>query len=339
MQYSHTQGRARIFARMIMALVMLVITLPGWSQYHRRSALAEGDHYHFGYVSGHVGYSMLTMHATGVMPAGSVGGGFGLGYEYRNSGLWANVGLQLSFHRSELRRDPYSTYTHNTDPDYDPFKDPKYEAYRGMDTQGKSALFIYDVKQSDQIEWNFLDIPVLLGYYTHGFHIGAGLKVSYAISARSRTTGSYELKAMNEDYYNAINPVIFQNLPSEGYTTYPIQKHSQANRLNVGVGLIGEIGYDLLSSAPFNSRICHVLKLSFYFEYGLNNLAKGNETGKRSIEINPQDVRQAVINPYLNTIDSPARPVPFFAGVKITYMIGGSRTARSGFHHGCMCYN
>jgi hypothetical protein len=319
--------------------MIMVLASPMWSQYRRKSALEEGDHYHFAYVSGMVGYSTLTMHGKGVMPHGGAGGGVGFGYEYRNSGLWASVGLQMSFHRSQIERDPYSTYTHNTNPDYDPFKDAKYEGYRGLDTQGKSTLFIYDVQQRDQIEWNFLDIPVMIGYYTHGFHIGGGLKVSYALSSKTHTKGQYELKGMNEDYYNAVSPVIFQNVPEAGYTTYPIQKNTQENRLNVGASLIGEIGYDLLSSAPFRSRVCHVLKLSFYFEYGLNNIAKGNEQGKRSVEINPLDVREAKINSYLNTVDSPGRIVPFFAGVKMTYMIGGSRTARSGFHHGCMCYN
>jgi len=325
--------------RIALVLVLLMAVLPSWGQYRRKGGLADGDQYHFGYISGQVGYSILDTHATGLLPLGSVGGGVGLGYEYRNSGLWASFGLQMSFHRSSLQRDPYSTYTHNADPAYDPYADEKYAYYRGMDTQGKSTLFIYDVNQTDQIEWNFMDVPVMLGYYTHGLHFGAGLKLSYAISTKSTAKGSYALKAMNQDYYNPLNPVIFQNIPEEGYTTYPIQTNSQPNRLNIGVGLIGEIGYDLLSSAPFNSRICHVLKLSFYFEYGLNNLPKGNESTMRSLEVNTLDVRKATINPYLNTIDSPARTVPFFAGAKITYMIGGSRTARSGFHHGCMCYN
>ena len=87
---------------------MLAITLPSWGQYRRRGGLADGDHYHFGYVSGHVGYALLATHADGVMPVGNVGGGVGLGYEYRNSGLWANVGLGLSFHRSSLRIDEYT---------------------------------------------------------------------------------------------------------------------------------------------------------------------------------------------------------------------------------------
>ena len=67
-------------ARIMVVLAMSVITLPLWSQ-RSRGGLANGDHYHFGYVSGHVGYSILSSRAAGVMPAGNIGGGFGVGYE------------------------------------------------------------------------------------------------------------------------------------------------------------------------------------------------------------------------------------------------------------------
>lgn len=320
MHITHTQEKSWQM-RMLLTLAVLLVTLPSWG-YRRRGGLADGDHYHFGYVSGHVGYSILDTRATGVMPYGKVGGGVGIGYEYRNSGLWANIGLQFSMHRSRLQLDPYSTAT---EPDQTP--------YKGFDTQGKPTTFHYRVMQSDEIEWNFFDIPVLFGYYTHGFHVGAGLKLSYALSPVTRASGVYNLSATNDDY-----DVTFQDMPDRGYTDYPFES-KQENKLNIGASLIGEIGYDLLSSAPFNGRICHVLKLSFYFEYGLNNLAKGNDFTLKSVVPDRNNARQAAVNPYLNTINSPARTVPFFAGAKITYMIGGSRTARSGFHHGCMCYN
>lgn len=320
MHTTHMRRKAWMM-RVVIAAFVLMISSPSWGQYRKKGL--DGDHFHFGYVTGHVGYSMLDTHATGVLPGGNIGGGVGLGYEYRNSGLWANLGVQVSFHRSHMRLDPYST------------KDEADQSlYRGIDTQGKSATFHYLVNQTDQIEWNFLDIPVLFGYYTHGFHIGAGLKLSYPIYARTRVTGSYTLSATNDDY-----GVTFQDMPEQGYKEYEISSMMSDNRLNVNVGLIGEIGYDLLSSMPSHSRTCHVLKLAFYFEYGLNNIAKGNESTIRSVIPNPQNATEATINPYLNTINSPNRTVPFFAGAKITYMIGGSRTARAGFHHGCMCYN
>jgi len=302
--------------------MLIALSVPTEAQYwRRRGGLAEGDHYHFGYISGHVGYSILDTRATGVVPVGNVGGGVGIGYEYRNSGLWANVGLQFSMHRSELRIDPY-TIEHAG-------------KMRDGDQLHQGTLY-YDVKQTDQISWNFIDVPILFGYYTHGFHIGAGLKVSYALNPKTHSQGNYELRF---GPYNT--DAIYQNMPDRGLTNYTFES-DQANRLNIGASLIGEIGYDLLSSLPTHSRTCHVMKLSFYFEYGLNNYNKGDEKARFELPA-PNDNGEAratgvIFNPYLNTSSSPSRTVPFIAGVKLTYMIGGSRTARTGFHHGCMCY-
>ena len=78
MQNMHTHTNAWS-TRMMIILTMLVVTLPSWGQYRRRGGLLDGDHYHFVYLSGHVGYSILDSHSTGVMPSGKVGGGFGVG--------------------------------------------------------------------------------------------------------------------------------------------------------------------------------------------------------------------------------------------------------------------
>ena len=307
----------------ILALLLMISSVSVYGQYRRRGGgLADGDHYHFGYVSGHVGYSILDTHATGVMPMGKVAGGAGIGYEYRNSGLWANIGVQLSFHRSELRLDPYTV-----------------DHAGKMRLTGSTVLpgmMHYDVQQTDVIEWKFFDVPILFGFYTHGFHVGAGLKISYALNPQTKLSGTYEL-SFTPDLYDAT----YKNMPERGLTTYDFSG-TQDNRLNISAGLIGEIGYDLLSSVPTNSRLCHVLKLSFYFEYGLNNSNKGGD--KQRFELPSPDengearAKYVSFNAFLNTEASPARTVPFFAGAKLTYMIGGSRTARSGFHHGCMCY-
>lgn len=308
--------------KFLFLILVIAMAIPSFAQGGRKRGIIDGDHYHFGYVSGHVGYSILDIHSLGVLPLGNVGGGVGFGYEYRNSGLWANVGVQVSFHRSKLELDPYSTLSEK---DQTP--------YRGLDTQGKSTTFIYDITETDEIQWNFFDVPILFGYYTHGFHIGAGIKISYALSTSSHATGVYDLKAWNDDLQCK-----FQDMPEHGYTEYKFDCQ-QDNRLKIGVSLIGEIGYDLLSSVPTNSSLCNVLKLSFYFEYGLNPIVQGWEEPQCRIKPTKENMTQATINPYLNTVNSPGRVVPFFAGAKLTYMIGGSRTARAGRHHGCMCYN
>ena len=161
----------------VLVAMLMAGSISAWGQYRRRGGLADGDHYHFGYVSGHVGYSILDTHATGVMPMGKVGGGVGLGYEYRNSGLWANVGLQLSFHRSELRLDPYMV--------------DHAGKMRLTGTTVLPGILHYTVEQTDKIEWTFFDVPILFGYYTHGFYVGAGLKLSYAISKDISLSAGY----------------------------------------------------------------------------------------------------------------------------------------------------
>lgn len=318
---------------MVAFCLIMLLSMPVSSQSFRprRSAFEGGDDYHFGFISGSVGYSMMQTSVPYVMPRGGVGGSVGLGYEFRNSGFWANLGAQLSFHRSTFTVDQYDTRS-----------EANQAQYHGFDNQGKPATFHYRVNQTDEMQWNYIDVPLLVGYYVRGFHVGGGIKVSYALAPKTRTYGTYHLFATNDDY-----AVPFGELDNEmadrGYTDYTFDQRID-NRLNVGVSLLGEIGYDLLSSLPTSSRICNVLKLAFYVEYGLNNQLRNNDNPAPRVELpvsesGIKDATQAVINPQVNTFDKPARTVPLFTGVKLTYMIGGSRTARVGFHHGCMCYN
>lgn len=302
-----------------LALISLIVlcTVPTYAQrrggYYGASA---GDNYHFGYISGTVGYSMLQTNLSSVLPRGNFGGAVGAGYEFRNSGFWASVGVQLSFHRSSLIIDEY-VYDH-----------------RGLDTQGRSTTFHYRVNQVDEVNWNFFDVPIIFGYYVKGFHIGGGLKVSYALNPQTYTKGMYNLSATNDNL-----SVTFENMPDRGYTDYRFG-YTHENRLNVGVSGIGEIGYDVLSKARVRSSMCHVMRFSFYFEYGLNNYLKNWDAAEqRVVPDDYGDAPKATIYPYLNTFTNPARTVPFYTGLKITYMIGGTpgktSTSREG---GCMCY-
>ena len=307
----------QLLCGMMLILFCSPIQSQTWKTHH--SIFEDGDDYHFGYISGSVGYSMLQTSMAGARSVGNAGGSVGVGYEFRNSGLWVNVGAQFSFHRSKLIMDEYVVNM------------------PGIDTQNKPAIFHYRVNQVDEMQWNYVDVPILVGYYFRGFHVGAGIKVSYALSPTTFTHGTYNLSATNTDYN-----VTFENMPDRGYTDYEFHS-TRDNQLNVGASVIGEIGYDLLSSLPSRSRICHLLKIAFYFEYGLNNQLRQRDTPEERIvpasTTTPLNATQMTVNPYVNTFTTPTHTVPFFTGVKLTYMIGGSRTARVGFHHGCMCYN
>ena len=68
--------------RLLVVMLLLVSTVgtieaQAW---RNRGGGLTGDNYHFGYVSGSVGYSMLQMNAAGAVSKGNVGGSVGLGY-------------------------------------------------------------------------------------------------------------------------------------------------------------------------------------------------------------------------------------------------------------------
>jgi len=304
-----------------MMAALLLLTMPAMAQYRyssrsRGGYTSGGDNYHFGYITGGVGYTSLQSAVPDVIPSGGIGGFAGAGYEFRNNGLWLSAGVQINFHRSSVSMNNLR------------------EDRNGYDTQGKEVVLHYNVAEKDEQKWTFVEIPIMVGWYFHGFHIGAGPKIGYAIDSRVTASGTYELSATNELY-----GVEFKDMPERGYTTYEFSGDHKAT-LNPLVSIVGEIGYDVLSSVPTRSSICHVLKVAFYFEYGLNNLVKPVTTNQRLV-VDQNNATSVRVNPYFAAgMTESYRVVPFYTGVKLTYLIGGSKGFRQGgYHKGCHCYN
>ena len=321
-----------IFSKQSISLRVLLIGSIGLSCFVSVSAASyrrvANDNYHFVYLSGSAGYSMLQNDILELTPAGKAGGLVGLGYEFRHTGFWMSVGAQVSFHRSTLSVSDMTFYPHQS---------PDYATATFYDTQGKEIYPRYKVSQTDHLKWTFLDVPIMAGYYVQGFYIGAGVKISYALSPNIETSGEYDFSA---------NYVLYPELGMEvghGYGHYEYPATSQAVSLKPSASLIGEMGYDLLSSMPTRSTLCSVLKLGFYFEYGITRLINPAEY-KQNYSLNTMgdggyDLTKLHINPYLTTaVTNQNWIVPFYTGVKLTLMIGGSRGARSGYHKGCQCY-
>ena len=308
------------WVKYIVVIAMLAGSiLPANARYFRRAGNVSGlggDNYHFGYICGGLGYTSLQEAVPDFTPSGNLGGLVGFGYEFRNNSLWVSAGLQLEFHRSHATLDTYK-YNHS-----------------GYDTQGKEVMLHYTIEEQDQQKWQFIEIPIMVGWYFKGFYVGAGPKIGYSLNSSIVATGTYELSATNE-LYN----IEFKNMPDHGYTTYEFEGEHVAS-LKPMISLIGEIGYDVLSAVPTRSQLCHVLKVGFYFEYGLNSMVEPVSTNTR-IAIDPKNATSVQINPYLASgMTEKYRVVPFYTGVKVTYLVGGSRTARaSGYHRGCNCYN
>lgn len=269
----------------------------------RRRVLDGIERTHFGYVSAGAGYTSLGGSLPNASLNGRLGGMIGVGYEFQIVGAWLNVGLQLSFHNAAVNPDD-ETYNYN-----------------GIDTQGKPAAFHYAVRQTDVLSYQSIDLPVLIGYYTHGFHIGAGVKIGYAFNARTTTDGSYALSATYAEY-----GITFSDMPEHGYTTYPVHT-TQNNRLPINASIIGEAGYDVLASVQQLSKIKQVLKVGLYFEYGLTSILNNNQTPVSRFELlkPAEDATRAAINPYLSTLTKSNRIVPFMVGIKVSYLIGTTK--------------
>lgn len=281
------------------------------------------DNYNFVYVGGNIGYTNLLENAKDMTSTGGLGFQLGVGYEFRNSGFWMNAGLQYSHYTSTLSVDPYQ------------------EQRAGFAVTGQQATFYYDVtgpngtsNPQDVNNWNAFGIPVMVGYYKMGFYVGAGAKLDLYLNPKSRSKGEYELSAKHNG-----SSVIFKNMPNYYYTTYPYDQTHKVT-LNPEISLIGEVGYDLLSSMVTAKSTCHILKLGLYFEYGLNNMLKPGTLTERLI-VNPNNATDVEVQATLNMAQYESNRInPFFIGARLTYVIGGSRTAHkvSAAHKGCTCY-
>lgn len=298
-----------------LAAVILLLTMVGMGVSAKNRWSLNEDNYHFGYVSAGLGYTSLSYKSGDISVKGDIGYLAGLGYEFRRHHLWVSAGLQFQRLGSELDLKQYS---------YVP-------TVGGMDNLGRRVKeYRYTVNQHDKQNWMTLDIPLMVGYYNNGFYMGAGFKVAFPVHSTGTVTGTYDIDAIYDRYVGTITDMHY-------YKTYPYEGQADSYSLRPMFSIIGEIGYDFLALLTTNSHICHVLKLGLYFEYGLRSVKTSPLA--ESLTINPDNITDVVINPYFATESGTGKwTVPYLVGAKLTYMIGGSRSATATWHKGCQCY-
>lgn len=293
---------------------ILLLTISTGLCARNRWSLDE-DNYHFGYVSVGAGYTSLSYKSGDIAAKGGVGYMAGFGYEFRRHHLWLSAGLQYQRLGSELAINEYS---------YTP-------PVGGMDNLGRVVKeYHYTVNQHDQQNWMTVDIPIMVGYYNNGFYIGAGFKAAFPVYTAGTVTGTYDIDAVYDRYVGTVSDMHY-------YTTYDYAGKADRYQLRPMVSVAGEIGYDFLSLLSTNSYICHMLKVGMYFEYGIRSVKTAPLA--EPLTINPNNIADVEINPYFATERGTTDwTVPYLVGMKITYMIGGSRSATATWHKGCQCY-
>jgi len=295
--------------------------------------VGHGD-YHFGYISAGGGYASLSHNVPDVTTRGSWGALLGAGYEFRMRNAWLNVGCQLMQGQASVTPSEYT---------YIPCDRTTNVPLGGTDNQIPPQVieyFQYTIRQKDQLQWRTVDIPIMAGYYNSGFYVGAGFKVGFSTGSSITTSGEYDLAAKYQQFTGLIEHINY-------YTTYTVGDQKFECNLRPQFSLLGEIGYDVLSSMSSNSIICHMLKVGFYVEYGLNNIRPNDSLDPiwiQGMSVSEAaraeaDVTVAHMTPYfLSTKSEGKRVAPFFVGLRLTYLIGGSWSSTKTWHKGCQCY-
>jgi len=305
------------FSQYLCGLMALMMLLTPNHLFARSEEHGEGN-YNFGYVSLGGGYTSLCRELNNSTIHGSVALLGGLGYEFRRKGFWLSVGAQYQIKRSSLIADEY------------------YKEYAGLDDLGKNVTLVYRINQKDQHNWTSIDVPLMAGYYYKGFYVGAGAKVGISFGASATAQGTYELmgKYINQE---GIYPKEFTVRDFGYYKTYDFE-NKVACKMLPEIAVIGEIGYDLLSRVGSHSTICHLLKIGFYWECGVNNIRPSSSLEPITIP-DYKDATVAVFNPMSLSTKTDGQSISnFVVGVKLTYVIGGSRSIAGTWHVGCQCY-
>jgi len=232
-----------------LTILLIAAPLTIWARSYGN--VGHGD-YHFGYISGSVGYSSLSQNIAEETTKGDIAWLVGTGYEFRMNNGWVSVGVQYQQEKSVSTPSEYQYFT--------PFGgEDNHLPPRRID------YYRYTIRQTDRQEWHTVDIPLIAGYYNNGFYAGAGLKVGFSVNSHITTSGEYDLAAKYTEYVGIIENV-------GPYTTYKMPEQKYDSKLRPQISLLGEIGYDLLSTIQTNSTICHMLKIGVYGEYGLRSV-------------------------------------------------------------------
>lgn len=312
--------------------LFLLLLLAPIGLYARSMSRGQYGDYHFGYISLSGGYTSLSQNISEVSTKGSWGGLIGVGYEFRMRNAWVSVGVQFQQLQSTTTVDQYDYIT----------------PYNGLDNQNPARpvdYFRYTIQQKDKQVWRTIDIPIMAGYYNSGFYIGLGAKVGFNMGSKITTGGTYDLAAKYTEFMGEFRSTPDFTHPL--YHLYEVKDKEYDCKLRPQFSIIGEIGYDLLSSVSTNSTVCHMLNIGFYWECGLRSVRPSGSLDPIAIEglsvkeaaQAQADVCNARMNPYyLSSMTEGKFIVPFYVGVKLTYLIGGSWNSTATWHKGCQCY-
>ncbi|MBO4453457.1 MAG: hypothetical protein J5761_00200 [Paludibacteraceae bacterium] len=286
--------------RVYIALVIGLLTAAGELCAQQQWKIRNANSKHYFSVSAGCGYYSLLENIPELRTTGGAAGMLNVGYELRYNRFCMMLGVDVQYGASTMYMAPFS-------------------AHRDIyDTQGKRVSMHYYVgRYSDTQSSLRVGLPLLFGFYTNSFYGVLGAKFAYVPMTvsipemRYTTTGTYEQYIVD-----------FENMPNHFYADYTTPGREEIHMHPQGL-VVAEVGYDLLNKERMSSYArCSVLKIALYAEYGLNSCMSGLAHDEQTYEINPADPSQLIVSSYYARRNlRGARIVPFYVGVKLTYLI------------------
>lgn len=198
-----------------------------------------------------------------------IGGLLGVGYSYFiNDNFSLNTGLEVTLYNSEA--------TLNTLTD----------TYRAVDTEGD---FLFNTSVSDYKEKQrsaFLNIPVIVQYQypvmdEHKFYVAAGGKVGIPLSGSYKTSGASFATSGTFDKLGG-SPT-FSDVPGLGFYKFTGREVDEDIDYKVAIMLSLETGMKWKVGSSMS------LYTGVYFDYGLNDIRKGDKDQKFLVYQSPDN--------------------------------------------------
>lgn len=206
-------------------------------------------------VTGGLGLSSLKFDVNKGDHSQKMGGLLGIGYSYFiNDNFGINTGLEITLYNGEAK---LNTLT---------------DSYRAMDTEGE---FTFNTSVSDYKEKQrsaYLNIPVMVQYQypvmeEHRFYAAAGGKIGIPLSGSYKTSGA---KFATSGTFDNGGPTI-PDAPGLGFYDFTGREVDEDLNYKVAVMLSLETGMKWKVSPSM------YLYTGVYFDYGLNDIRKGDK--------------------------------------------------------------
>lgn len=206
-------------------------------------------------VYGAGGLSTLNYDAKTGERKNGAGGDFGVGYTYSLTEKFAlNTGVGIAFYNAKFSANEMTDILYGLT---DPYSEEVYDFY--------SSISGYEEKQNV----TYLNIPLMVRYYldnANRFYISGGVKVGIPLSGSYKTT---DATFVNKGYF-----VDLENWGTSqefmGFGTFRNKTVDEDLDLNIACMASIEAG----TKWDLNDKL--VLYAGLYFDYGLNDIVKGN---------------------------------------------------------------